>query len=185
MTSVLLKSSLVYDARNQASQKAVDEGYDYVLWLDSDMTFEPDLLEKMLAEVGDRPVLSGLCFGRRPPFRVCLYSDITVTQEANGGHMPKAIVYADYPRDELIEVAGCGWACVLQRVDMLDVMLTVYGVPFFPIGGLGEDLSFCYRARQLDYKMYADTRLKIGHLMRMAVDENFRDNVFAEASSEA
>lgn len=184
-TPVLLKSSLVYDARNQAAAKAVAEGYEFVLWIDSDMTFEPDLLEKMLKEMDGKQCLSGLCFGRRPPFRPCLYKEITVEREANGGQMPHAENFYDYPRDSVVEVEGCGWACVLQRVEMLDVMLSVYGVPFFPIGGLGEDLSFCYRAKQLDYKFYADTRLKIGHLMRMAVDENFRDNVFINASKEA
>jgi GT2 family glycosyltransferase len=56
--------------------------------------------------------------------------------------------------------------------------MSVYGVPFFPIAGLGEDLAFCWRAKKLDYKLYCDSRLKIGHIMRLSVDENFRDNVF-------
>lgn len=181
---VLLKSSLVYDARNQASQKAVAEGFDFVLWIDSDMTFEPNLLETMLNEIGDKPMLSGLCFGRKPPFKPCIFDDISATQEGLG-ITPHATNWYDYPRDTITEVAGCGFACVLQRVDMLDVMLAMYGVPFFPIAGLGEDLSFCYRAAKLDYKMYADTSLKIGHLMRIAVDENFRDNVFMGAEKSA
>ena len=46
-----LKASLVYDARNQLAKYVLKEGgYDYVLWLDSDMTFEPDLLDRMLEE---------------------------------------------------------------------------------------------------------------------------------------
>lgn len=180
---VLLKSSLVYDARNQAAQKAVAEGYDYVLWLDSDMTFDSNLLETMLGEIGDMPMLSGLCFCRRPPFKPCIFNEITVNKDTIGVVTPHATNWYDYPRDTVTEVAGCGFACVLQRVDMLDTMLTMYGVPFFPIAGLGEDLSFCYRAAQLDYKMYADTRIKIGHIMRMAVDENFRDNVFMNSDN--
>ena len=35
-----LKASLVYDARNQLTKYILDKKcYDYVLWLDSDMTF--------------------------------------------------------------------------------------------------------------------------------------------------
>lgn len=173
----LLKSSLVYDARNQAAQKAVAEGYDYVLWLDSDMTFEPDLMERMVQAIGDKQFLTALCFARRPPFKPCIFEKIEVAKEGVG-LMPHAENWFDYPRDQIVEVAGAGFACVLQKVEMLDVMLTTYGVPFFPIAGLGEDLSFCFRAGQIDYKMYADTSIKIGHIMRISVDENFRDNVF-------
>ena len=177
-----LKASLVYDARNQITKYAIDKGgYDYVLWLDSDMTFEPDLMEKLLADMEPedgpkRQAVSGLCFGRRPPFKPCIYKSLDVQQQ---GQMiyPKAEVYLDYPRDQLFEVAACGFACVMMRMDVLEAM-GIYGVPFFPIGGLGEDLTFCWRAQKIDVKFHCDSRLKIGHIMRIHVDESFRDNVF-------
>ena len=177
-----LKASLVYDARNQITKYAIDKGgYDYVLWLDSDMTFEPDLMEKLLADMEPedgpkRQAVSGLCFGRRPPFKPCIYKSLDVQQQ---GQMiyPKAEVYLDYPRDQLFEVAACGFACVMMRMDVLEAM-GIYGVPFFPIGGLGEDLTFCWRAQKIDVKFHCDSRLKIGHIMRIHVDEDFRDNVF-------
>ena len=40
----LTMSSLIYDARNSLAKQAVTEGYDRVLWLDSDMDFAPDLM---------------------------------------------------------------------------------------------------------------------------------------------
>lgn len=177
-----LKASLVYDARNQITKYALDKGgFDYVLWLDSDMTFGPDLMEKLLADMepedGERrQAVSGLCFGRRPPFKPCIYKSLDVQQQ---GQMiyPKAEVYLDYPRDQLFEVAACGFACVMMRMDVLEAM-GIYGVPFFPIGGLGEDLTFCWRAQKIDVKFHCDSRLKIGHIMRIHVDEDFRDNVF-------
>lgn len=177
-----LKASLVYDARNQITKYALDKGgFDYVLWLDSDMTFGPDLMEKLLEDMepedGERrQAVSGLCFGRRPPFKPCIYKSLDVQQQ---GQMiyPKAEVYLDYPRDQLFDVAACGFACVMMRMDVLEAM-GIYGVPFFPIGGLGEDLTFCWRAQKLDIKFHCDSRLKIGHIMRIHVDEDFRDNVF-------
>ena len=177
---ILLKSSLVYDARNQAAAKAINEGYDYILWIDSDMTFEPDMMERMFKSLENKNMITALCFARRPPFKPCIYKHISVKQDGNVS-LPKTEVWYDYPRDQIIEIEACGFACVLQKVDMLDAMLSTYGVPFFPIAGLGEDLSFCYRAKQIDIKMYADTSIKIGHIMRMSVDENFRDNVFQGA----
>jgi len=123
-----------------------------------------------------RQAVSGLCFGRRPPFKPCIYKSLDVQQQ---GQMiyPKAEVYLDYPRDQLFEVAACGFACVMMRMDVLEAM-GIYGVPFFPIGGLGEDLTFCWRAQKIDVKFHCDSRLKIGHIMRIHVDEDFRDNVF-------
>lgn len=173
----LLKGTLVYDARNQISRKAIDEGYDYVLWIDSDMTFEPDMMERMFDSIGDKECLSALCFSRRPPFNPCVYKEVTVERDG-AGLMPKVVNYFDYPRDSLVEVAGYGWACVLQRTDMMKNVMDTFPVPFFPMGGLGEDLAYCYRAAQLGCHFYIDTSIKIGHIMRMSVDENFVDNVF-------
>lgn len=176
----LLKGTLVYDARNQLTQYALEKGgYDFVLWLDSDMTFEPDLLERLMEDIDGKQAVTGLCFGRRPPFKPCIYKSIRVEKEGLGV-MPHAENWYDYPRDQLFEVEGFGFACVLMRMDMLDAM-SVYGIPFFPVAGLGEDLSFCWRARQLDIRLWCDSRLKIGHIMRLSVDENFRDQVLGPA----
>ena len=177
-----LKASLVYDARNQLTKYALDKGcYDYVLWLDSDMTFKPDLLDRLMddiegKETGEKlQAVSGLCFGRRPPFKPCIYKKLDVTQ--NGQMiLPVCENWFDYPRDQLFEVKACGFACVLMRVDVLASM-GIYGVPFFPVGGLGEDLTFCWRAGKLDIKFHCDSRLKIGHIMRISVDEELRDQL--------
>ena len=173
-----LKASLVYDARNQlATYVTTKGGYDYVLWLDSDMTFEPDLLERLKADMTDgRMAVSGLCFGRKPPFKPCIFKTLDVQ---NDGKVIKPIAenWFDYPRDQIFEVAGCGFACLLMKIDVLEAM-GLYGVPFFPIAGLGEDIAFCWRAAKLDIRFYCDSRIKIGHIMRISVDEAFRDKLF-------
>ena len=184
-----LKASLVYDARNQITQYAIAKGgFDYVLWLDSDMTFAPDLLEKLIADIegaedGEKKdAVTGLCFSRRPPFKSCIYKQLDVRTD---GKMvtPLAENWHDYPRDQVFEVAACGFACLLMRMDVLEKM-GIYGVPFFPVGGLGEDLTFCWRAKKLDVRFHCDSRLKIGHIMRMSIDEAFHDNVFEGLANE-
>ena len=178
-----LKASLVYDARNQLAKYVMDRGgFDYVLWLDSDMTFEPDLLDRLIGDIegdaGERlQAVTGLCFGRRPPFKPCIYKRLEVDQKGQM-IMPHAENWLDYPRDKVFPVEGCGFACLLMRVDVLEAM-GIYGVPFFPVAGLGEDLTFCWRARKLDIRVHCDSRLKIGHIMRISIDEKFRDQLFA------
>ena len=179
----LLNGSLVYDARNQIMEYVLEKGgFDYVLWIDSDMTFEPDLMERMMESIGDKPMLTGLCFGRRPPFRPCIFKTLDVVKEGDG-LSPVTENYYDYPRDSLFEVKGCGFACVLQRVDMLEAM-SVFGVPFFPLAGLGEDLSFCYRAGRIELPIWCDSRIKIGHLMRISMDEGTRDRLISDGMKE-
>ena len=184
-----LKASLVYDARNQLTKYAREKGgYDYVLWLDSDMTFGPDLLDRLLDDIEGKETgetlqaVTGLCFGRRPPFNPCIYKELGVKQEGKV-ITPYRTVYEDYPRDSLFEVEACGFACVLMRMDVLEAM-GIYGVPFFPVAGLGEDLTFCWRARKLDIKFHCDSRLKIGHIMRISVDETFRDQLLGTRPAE-
>ena len=184
-----LKASLVYDARNQITQYAIEKKeFDYILWLDSDMTFGPDLLEKLKADIEGaedgvkKMAVTGLCFGRRPPFKPCIYSRLEVRKE---GLLvtPECDPYYGYPRDSVFEVEACGFACVLTRLDMLEAM-GIYGVPFFPVYGLGEDLTFCYRAKKLDMGFWCDSRLKIGHIMRVHMDEGFRDQVLGGSETE-
>ena len=177
-----LKATLVYDARNQLANYVTSKGgYDFVLWLDSDMTFAPDLLDRLIEDIEGRQAVTGLCFGRRPPFKPCIYNHLEV--QTNGQTvLPVCKNWFDYPRNQVFEIEACGFACLLMRMDMLEAM-GIYGVPFFPVGGLGEDLTFCWRAKKLDMKFHCDSRLKIGHIMRVHVDEFFRDSVLGSAES--
>lgn len=41
---MLMSGSLIYASREAMSAKAVEEGFDYVMWFDSDMTFPSSFL---------------------------------------------------------------------------------------------------------------------------------------------
>ena len=167
-----LKASLIYDARNQIMRYVLEhKEYDYVLWLDSDMTFDSDLLRRLMEDMEGRLAVTGLCFGRRPPFKPCVYNRLEVQQDGKVV-LPVAKNWMDYPRDQIFEVEACGFACVLMRREVLEVM-AIYGVPFYPVGGMGEDLTFCWRANKMGIRFHCDSRLKIGHIMRMSVGIRF------------
>lgn len=165
---VFAASSLIYDARNGLAMRAIQEKYDYVLWLDSDMTFEPSLLKDLLATKKD--LVCGLYYSRKPPFKPAFFDKCYYEQE---GLIRKPIAhnYYDYPKNKLFEVEAFGFAAVLTKVECLDVINAAMGLPFCPIAGFGEDLSFCIRARQIDYKLWCDSRIKVGHIGKMIVDE--------------
>ena len=43
--------------------------------------------------------------------------------------------------------------------------------PFDPLPFLGEDYFFCWKAKQLGYKLWCDSRIKVGHVGEYVYDE--------------
>lgn len=165
-------SSLIYTARNNLSARAIQLGADYVLWLDSDMVFAPDILERLFADysAGKGDIISGLYFRRVAPFKPVLFSAVESTAEGPFTAEPESIP------DDVFEIAGCGFGCVLMPTGVLMDVIGKYGNPFDPINGMGEDLSFCWRARQCGYRIVCDPAVSLGHVANMVVDRSFFDS---------
>ena len=89
----ITQSSLIYDARNILSVQAITGGFDRVMWLDSDMIFEPDLMERLSKTLDEGyDLVSGLYFTRKPPHRPVIY-DGCRTFEQDGKTRCAAIWY--------------------------------------------------------------------------------------------
>ena len=162
-TLAVLKNSLIYNARNTIAQNAIRYGFDRVLWLDSDITFEKDLLER-LSEDMDKGLdyVSGVYVMRVPDGKPVVYSDIWYKIEHNEASSGATNVLD--VTDGLFEIAGSGFGCVMTSVSLLKRMVEKYGAPFTPMMGLGEDLAFCWRVKQNGGKMYCDGRIRCGHI---------------------
>lgn len=164
--------SLVYDSRNKLAQYAVEMEADYILWLDSDMVFRPDTLERMMKVLDEHEeidILSGLYFKRGQPFTPVLFSKLEVVDG-----VLKFEDYLDLP-DELFEVAGCGFGCVLMRTEcLLDIAAQEQGgVWFTPKQNAGEDCSFCLRATENGYRIFCDPDIHLGHMAYTPVTKSF------------
>lgn len=168
-----LIGSLIYDSRNKLAGYAVEMEADYILWLDSDMVFSPDTLERMLAVIEENPdidVLSGLYFRRGAPFTPVLFSKLEVNADG-------ALEWDDVHElpDEPFEVAGCGFGCVLMKTDLLLDLAAKEGggMWFTPIANAGEDCAFCIRARREGYKIYCDPSVECGHMGYAPITRQF------------
>lgn len=157
--------SLVYLSRELLAAYAINKGFDYVLWLDTDMVFKPDLLEKLIED--DVDMAAGLFFQRRPPCEPALWKRI----ECGEGVDRFDERYLDYPVDQLFEIDACGMAAVLVKGEVLRKVHETYHRTFEPISGYGEDISFCIRAKNCGYKLWCDSRVKVGHRGHTIVDE--------------
>ena len=168
-----LPGSLVYDSRNQLTEIARASECEYIFFVDSDMTFKGDVLKRLLedAERENLDIVTGLCFTRKLPIRTAIFKKCEYSVDKDGQIFPDAENYLDYPRESLFPIAACGMACTLIRMSCVDEVLKNYGLPFSPAQGWGEDLSFCIRARELDKKIYCDSRIKVGHIGKTVITE--------------
>ena len=159
-------SSLIYDARNQLAKQAVTEGYDRVLWLDSDMDFQPDLLKRLSEDMDEgREFVTGLYFKRKAPVKPVIYKQLGFFKDENvEGVTPVAVPYEDYPKDSVFPIAACGFGGCLVSTDLIQRVGDKFGLPFSPVMGFGEDLSFCSRVSELGVEMFCDSRVKMGHV---------------------
>ena len=145
--------TLIYAARDAVAEKAINGGYTHILWLDADMVFEKDLVDKML-EI-KKPFVTAICYSRRYPYKPCIFKHLAPSKRYES---PK-----EYP-SEIFQIGGCGFACVLMEVEMLRKMKKLHYQMFMPTPDLGEDLAFCKRATDFGYELWADSNLRVGHI---------------------
>lgn len=151
--------TLVYMARDRLAGKAVNQKFSHVLWLDSDMVFEPEIVEDL--QFCGKDFVTGIAHGRRKPFTSCLFKNIDLN------HL-ELWQLKDYPA-EAFEVAGCGMACCLISTEVIKQVMINYGTAFNPIMQYGEDISFCKRAHDLGFKIYAEPTVRLGHIAHIAI----------------
>ena len=156
-------------ARNCIASTAVQDGFAETLWIDSDIGFDPDDVERLRSH--QLPVVAGLYAkkGRREFACKFLPGTSKVQFGSCGGVLE-------------IMFAATGFLLVRRQVylDMqsklnLPICNTMFGeavTPWFqPLvkdyrGGhwyLGEDFAFCERIRQAGYKIFADTTIRLQH----------------------
>ena len=170
----MLCGSLIYDSRNKLVKHALEKEMDYVFWLDSDMTFEPDVLERMIKHMEDgKDIVTGLYFRRALPFTPVIFK--TFEKRPEGGFTWTD--YKDYPKDEPFEVAACGGGCLMVRTSVFMDMMLNYRTWFDPLEGAGEDMAFCLRARELGYKIWCDPSIKLGHVGNLVVTEDVYESL--------
>ena len=169
---VFVKNTLIYNARNLIAEKAIENGFDRVLWLDSDMIVPENTLVQLSSDLDEgREIVSGLYFSRRENPMPVIFEKLEWTVEKNGNVTVGNERYHNYPQDAVFPIEAAGFGCIMTSVDLLKKMVLKYGAPFTPLLGLGEDVAFCWRVRQEGIDIYCDSRIKCGHIGQFVFDE--------------
>ncbi len=153
-----------HDARNLLAKEAIESDADRVLWIDSDMVFQDDLMIRLGEDLdAGWDMVCGLYFKRELPVTPVIYKRVEM---ANGVEP-----YRDYPKDSLFPVAGCGFGAVMMTTELLTRADSFKTGPFTPLPHLSEDLSFCKRATDAGARIACDSRIKVGHVGQITYGE--------------
>lgn len=146
------KSSMITSARNNLAQRALTEfEADYMLWIDSDMTFPPDLLQRLMAH--DRDICGATYCRRVPPYNLL------------GDEL------GDGAEHGLVEMRTMPGGCMLVKADVYrKLKWPWYWETYNVVHGerkIGsEDYQFCMKAIKAGYKIWCDMDVtrEIGHI---------------------
>lgn len=176
-TYSIIPGTLIYEARNLIAQKAVENEFDRVLWLDSDMIVPPDALVRLAAdmELTGADFVTGLYFRRKPPTTPVISADFYWRVNDDGQVETGATSFVNYPKDTVFRVKGTGFGCCMTSGALLRELVEKYGSPFSPLMGIGEDFAFCYRATLAGRAILCDSRIKCGHIGTYVYDERAFD----------
>ena len=146
-------------ARNAIARLAQEDGYDYVLMVDSDTIIPPETLEYMLDPPAD--VVLGVCPRKNTRNGKTAMTRFVPLQYREDYY------YSDLPSERTL-IKGGGFACALVKSNVFTRMdypwfqytLTADGTM------LSEDYYFCQNARMFGIDVYMEPRVKCGHLAR-------------------
>ena len=167
--------------RNMVVEKFLEFGQADWLWMvDSDMTFSPDTLERLLeyADPEKAPIVGGLCFvfdehGEIQPTLFGLAGD------ENDPASLQVIRYHEWVPDSMYQVAATGTGCLLVHRSVFQAMLAFTrpdgtqgfndAFPWFQETShagrpVSEDITFCWRAIQAGFPVYVNTSVQLGHI---------------------
>jgi len=175
----------IIQARNSAVEKFLASDVPWLFWVDTDMGFEPDTVDRLVdaADPDDRPIVGALAFAQRE-----------VEQDGYGGYrtVKSPTLYDWYQRpdgiagfaarnnyqpDMLQQVSATGSACIVVHRSVFEQVAEAAGPWYDPVRNptdgrwLGEDMSFCVRAIEAGRTVWVDTSVKTTHLKNVWVGE--------------
>ena len=185
------------EARNRIAATFLEATQaEWLLSLDTDMGFQPDLLERLVAVADpvERPVVGALCFinsevgsdgmgGVRTVPKPSIFFWGTTPDGPNGekggtGFLPML----RYPADTLVECSGTGAAAILIHRSVFERIGSKWGHNYYgqianPEGGMAfsEDFSFCIRCAEFGIPIHVHTGVKTSHMKTIFLQEEHND----------
>lgn len=163
-------------ARNAIAQKAIDQKADYVLMVDNDVVLPKDAIINFLDDV--KLVTLG-CYAHRDSDNIYRGNTcICRLYDKDGKKYFNYPLESEYTAQEFnqfrddgkykIEIHGGGMGCAFIKTDVFQILKYPWydWVNYKGRGMLSEDLYFCEQCKQKQIKIFTDTRVSCGHILR-------------------
>lgn len=139
---------------------------DWLLMLDTDHQFGPDLTARLLDRLNafEVDVVAGIYTFKQPPYLPVAYqfNEKTGLGRVIGDWNPTG---EGVLGNELIQADALGAGCLMVRARVYDrIFEELRERPFDSVRQLGEDMSFFERLKRLGIKTYFDPRIESKHL---------------------
>jgi len=162
--------SAIDQARNRIIYDALQEGYEGFLWIDSDIDFKYEDVLKIKSRNVDL-IGGAYSFKGYPQLTIQLFDNQNVIFDCeNGGIVEVQAVatgfmyttaYLYKVMQEKLELELCNTSFDAPQIPFYHPNVWSYDNQHYY---LGEDFSFCFRARQAGFKVFLDTSIKLGHI---------------------
>jgi hypothetical protein len=156
----MVSNSLIYDGREYIASEFMKSECEYLMFIDSDMTFHPQSIEFLVRH--NKEFVTAKAFKRVKPYQPCFYTKVEYNNDQPNLETP--IQYGE----GLLRIEGAGLACALIKRSAFEKIEKPY---FFPYPNIGEDLTFCLKLKEAGVEMFVDTTLQFGHLAQIEIFE--------------
>lgn len=150
--------------------------YDYIMWIDSDMVFQPWQFKALLSH--DKSIVSGLTRHRDDTFNCGPDFNTEYLKKHGTFERHTATFFGD--KTNLVEVGWVGFAFMLIRKGVFEELSFPWFKPeWYQLNGggkiyLSEDQAFCREAKEKGYKIYVDPTIEVGHEKRGVIGGKFK-----------
>lgn len=157
--------------RNLLVKKSLELEADWVLFLDADMTFPPDLVSALVQDAMESgAAMVSACYFKKLPPHAC------VSARKRHPDDPQLLTPLDTVDKGLADcdVIGMG-AALIQREVFAAIAYPWFEYEVYENTGertITEDVPFCRKAKEAGFRILTDTRLVCGHVRQVEVDES-------------
>lgn len=171
--SCLFKTGVRTDSnRNWILNEALKGEVDYILWLDTDQLYPPNIIERLLQAQKD--IIGSIYYKRGEP-----YSPVVYAKNDNPTKPYTALNAPFIPKGEVMEVDGLGFGGLLVSTSVYKAMGDEkwmqygknFGIPVEMEDQESHDLIFCKKAQKYGFKLFLDTSIRCGHISRQVITE--------------
>jgi len=159
---IIVQGYTVETARNFAVKNVLNEGYDYTLWVDSDIILPFNILERLLATNSD--IATGWYCKKLPGSEITeLYGPDKLSQRTMVNIMTKEL-----PKNGVIPIIACGFGCTLVKNEVYNKIGDKDWFHYTSTNGMmcSEDIDFCIKAKDKGCSIVADCSMRCQHIGR-------------------